>query len=191
MNEELISLFIDNELDLDGKITFVETVHADGDFTCDTIDLLTQEKWIRSEVVDIVPPLVVPERQTAAFFSWKRLGVFASGLTAAMVVVFIGLNLVRMSPDVQGPAVLTPYRFVVYQPDVTKAEVIGSFTGWQPIPMARIDGYWELVMPLPVGEHRYSYVFDGNRKIPDPTVPVRETDDFGGENSILEVRRAI
>ncbi len=32
MNDQLISMYIDDELDLDDKIIFVETVHADRQF---------------------------------------------------------------------------------------------------------------------------------------------------------------
>ena len=59
MNEALISLFIDNELDIDGKITFVETVHSDENFKFDTVDLLVQEKLIRSDVANFVPSPII------------------------------------------------------------------------------------------------------------------------------------
>jgi hypothetical protein len=49
------------------------------------------------------------------------------------------------------------------------------------------SGYWELRLNLPYGEHRFAYILDGSQQVADPTVPVREPDDFGGENSILTV----
>ena len=47
MNDYLISLFIDNEMDLDEKIEFVETVHSNHAFTPEAVDLLEQEKLLR------------------------------------------------------------------------------------------------------------------------------------------------
>jgi 1,4-alpha-glucan branching enzyme len=82
-----------------------------------------------------------------------------------------------------------PHRFVIYQPEVEKVEIAGSFTQWQTVPMNRIgsSGYWDLILDLPRGEHRFTYLLEGNRRIVDPTVPTREKDDFGGENSVLSV----
>jgi 1,4-alpha-glucan branching enzyme len=79
--------------------------------------------------------------------------------------------------------------FIIYRPDISKAEISGSFTGWQPRTMNRIgdSGYWEVELALPGGEHRFSYILEGRRHIADPTVLIREKDDFGGENSILSV----
>ena len=45
-----------------------------------------------------------------------------------------------------------------------------------------------LALDLQPGEYRYSFILDGSRRVADPTVWVREKDDFGAENSVLEVR---
>ena len=42
-------------------------------------------------------------------------------------------------------------------------------------------------LEVPAGEHRLCYILEGGRRIPDPTIAIREKDDFGGENSILAV----
>ena len=79
--------------------------------------------------------------------------------------------------------------FVLYQPDVSKVEITGSFLDWEAVPMRKsgTSGYWEVVLEMPAGEHRLCYILEGRRRIPDPTIPIREKDDFGGENSILAV----
>ena len=61
MDDNLISMYIDNELSLDDKIVFVETIHEDENFKDDTVNLLQQEKLIRSEVVDHIPALDIKE----------------------------------------------------------------------------------------------------------------------------------
>ena len=80
-------------------------------------------------------------------------------------------------------------RFVIYEPAASQVELVGSFTDWKRTAMMPIgnSGYWELRLELPFGEHRFAYILDGSKQITDPTLPVREKDDFGGENSILTV----
>ena len=51
----LISMFIDDELDMHEKVTFVENVREDATFTAETLTLLHQEKLLRSDVTDRVP----------------------------------------------------------------------------------------------------------------------------------------
>jgi len=99
----------------------------------------------------------------------------------ALIVFFI---LYHPQPD---PT--TSHRFVIYRPDVTKAEIAGTFTGWQRIPINRIgvSGYWDITLSLPSGEHRFTYILDGEKRFADPTVLARELDDFGGRNSIISV----
>jgi 1,4-alpha-glucan branching enzyme len=83
----------------------------------------------------------------------------------------------------------TPYRFVIYNADASQVEITGSFTEWRKLPMNRMgsSGYWEATIDLPQGEHRFTYILNGNRRFADPTILTREHDDFGGENSILSV----
>jgi 1,4-alpha-glucan branching enzyme len=72
---------------------------------------------------------------------------------------------------------------------VTQAEIAGTFTGWRRIPLNQIgtSGYWDITLRLPGGEHRFTYILDGEKKFADPTVATRELDDFGGQNSIISV----
>ena len=183
MKDYLISMFIDDELDLDDKIEFVETVHADRLFKDETLDLLVQEKTLRSPVVDRVPSLRLAPRKKRWRFAWRPAGMFAAGLAAAVLVVFLLL------PAKQRLSVA--HRFVIYQPGVRQVAITGSFTHWKPVPMRKTgsSGYWEITLELPAGEYRYSYLVEGRQQLADPTVLTREKDDFGGENSVIEVMR--
>jgi hypothetical protein len=178
----LISKFIDNELDLDDKIEFVDRIHEDTDFKDESIELLGIEKIIRADVVDRVPPLEVKTKKRRFSFGLRPLGFLVSAAAAAALILFF-----IPSHPVQNPN--TSHRFVIYRPDVNKAEIAGSFTGWQRIPMNRIgsSGYWDITVNLPLGEHRFTYILDGEKRFADPTVPARELDDFGGRNSIISV----
>jgi hypothetical protein len=42
------------------------------------------------------------------------------------------------------------------------------------------SGYWELTLPIALGEHRFAYILGGGCKIFDPTLPAKGKDDFGG-----------
>ena len=197
MKDYLISMFIDNELDLDEKIDFVETVHNEPRFKDEAIDLLEQEKLLHGQLVDSMPQLHMPVvRETEKDFlaAWFRpVALFASGLALGAAVFFIGPK-----PDpvqittTTAPAVHReiPHRFVIYRPDADRAEIIGTFTHWQPVSMHKIgsSGYWSLTFNLPAGEHQYSYLVEDGRQITDPTVPERVQDDFGGENSVITVQ---
>ena len=181
MQDYLISMFIDDELDLDNKIEFVEIVHEDRNFKDETVGFLRQEKIIRSEVVDELPSVKVQLKEKTGFSLWRPIAIFASGLAAALILFFFS----------QPPKehLSTAHRFVIYQPGVEQVEITGSFTDWRTLPMNRAgtSDYWEITIDVPVGEHRFSYILEGDQRFADPTILIREKDDFGGENSILEV----
>lgn len=181
--DQMISMFIDDELGIDDKIDFVTKVHTDRVFKDESIDLLQQEKLLRSDVVDRTPQVALKERKRVFRSILRPLAMFTPAVAAAVVVLFI---LFSKSPEV---VLSIPYRFVIYQPDVSRVEIAGSFTDWGVIPMKQSgsSGYWEVTLNLTRGEHRFSYILDGRQRFADPTISIREQDDFGGENSILLV----
>lgn len=185
MKDTMISMFIDDELDLEEKIEFVETVHSDTDVKKETLNLLQQEKIIRSPVVDRIPDLEIKTRPKLNLQFWRPVAVFMSGLATALIIFFFTQPEKIVSP--------IPYRFVIYQPDVEKVEITGSFISWDTIPMKKMgaSGYWEIVVDLDQGEHRYSYILENGERIPDPTILTREKDDFGGENTILDLNTRV
>jgi hypothetical protein len=177
----MISMFIDDELDYDEKIEFVEEVHADVTVKEEILSLLKQEKKLHSNFTDRVPVIKVDIRPKLILQFWRPLAFFMSGVAAAFIIFF------STQPELKIAAV--PYRFVIYQPDAVQVDIAGSFTGWDTLPMKKMgtSGYWERVVELPKGEHRFSYILENGERIPDPTILTRERDDFGGENSILDL----
>jgi hypothetical protein len=187
MNDMLISLFIDDEMDLDEKITFVETVHDSQRFADEAVALLQQEKILR----DIPMPAIALAKlsDTVGLSGLNRFRLWwppMAGFATAMLLVGLGFLFV---PGPERPIPAEEHRFVLYLPQVNQARIIGTFTGWNPLPMRRIgsSGYWDLTVKVPRGEHRYSYLVDEGNKITDPTVATREHDDFGGENSVIVI----
>lgn len=182
MKDYLISQFIDDELDLDEKIEFVENLDALPDFKDETMDLLRQESMVRMRVVTQVPTIEVRPRRFRWADLWRPIAIFTTGVATAMIIVLLGL------PSHQKISVA--HRFVLYQPEVNRVEIAGTFSGWKKLPMKRLgtSGYWEVMLELSEGDHRFSYIVEGRDRLPDPTVLARERDDFGGQNSILEVK---
>jgi hypothetical protein len=184
----LASMYIDNELTLEEKVQFIDRIQTDPPFYEDTRSLLHQEKLLRT--VPDTPKIPHRPPKTVAFGDWlKKLfrpTIYATaGFALAMLLIFN-----RVAEPI---APSTVKRFLIYEPTASQIELIGSFTGWQKTPMVPIGatGYWELRLNLPSGEHRFAYILDGSRQMADPTFPVREKDDFGGENSILNVEAQI
>ena len=179
--DHMMSLFIDDELGIDEKIAFVERVHGDKTFKDESIGLLEQEKLLRSEVVNHVPAVRFRARKRLLHAILRPLSILVPATAAAIVLFFF-----FTSPEV---STSIPYRFVIYQPQVSQVEITGSFTEWKALPMKSTgsSGYWELTVNLSKGEHRFTYVLDGRQRVADPTIMLREQDDFGGENSILSV----
>jgi len=184
--EHLTSLFIDDEMNMDEKISFVHHIKDDPSTADEALHLLEQEVLIRGDIVTHIPDNM-PALATETI--WKKIRHLViqpkSLVTASLAAAVAVLILVLSSPQVT----LQPNRFVIYRPDVTRAEITGSFTDWQRVPMQAVgsSGYWEIVLALPEGEHRFSYILNGQDNYPDPTILTREQDDFGGQNSVIFV----
>ncbi len=187
MNRYIISMFIDDELNLDDKIEFVEKIYDDRSMKEEAIGLLNQEKLLRPAMPAPPQDVDMPMVRKFSLSPWRYLlrpsGIMGSALAAALIVIFLLLSFPRHSDT------FVSHRFVIYRPDVTRVELAGSFNEWRRIPMEEIgeSGYWEVKIALPPGEHRFSYILEGDEKIADPTVTAKERDDFGGENSVLLV----
>ena len=183
MNDS-ISMFIDNELNLDEKIDFVKKVHKEDEFYSESIDLLEQEKLLRSDAVLAVPQVsIAKERKKISLKSFiPILRVAEFGVMAALVLFFV----YSVQPRHED---IVSKRFVIFQPEANSVQISGSFTDWKDIPMKMIgpSGYWEIELNVTKGEHKYVFIVGDDKKIADPTILLRERDDFGSENTILNV----
>lgn len=69
--------------------------------------------------------------------------------------------------------------------------LVGSMTGWRPVPLARDGDQWVLRLPLEPG--RYEYRLEvrehGVTRVEWLPGAERADDGFGGENGILRVER--
>jgi hypothetical protein len=179
------SMYIDNELDLGEKILFIEKIRSEKEFFQETVELLMQEKLLRTqpERLRVLADTRIRPNLKDRIRQWFRPLIFVgSGFALAMLLVF---NQTTISTNPSSAL----RRFVIFEPAANRVEVTGTFNGWQRVDMEQIGttGYWEVNLQIPFGEHRFSYILDGSKRIADPTDPVKEKDDFGGENSILKV----
>jgi len=116
----------------------------------------------------------------------------------ALAAAAIALVLIRTVPSgepvVAGPVPSVPesvyVRFVLLASDARRVELAGTFNRWDPAatPLTRTGtpGVWTVTVALPVGQHQYAFVVDGQRWVPDPAAPSID-DGFGRKNSVVSV----
>ncbi len=120
--------------------------------------------------------------------------------TAAVLALF----LVRRPAPMNGPAVAAGsatalafesvyVKFVLFAPAAQRVALAGTFNRWDPsvTPLVRVgdDGVWTVTLALPVGQHQYGFVVDGQRWVTDPAAPAMD-DGFGRRNSVVSVSAA-
>ena len=84
-------------------------------------------------------------------------------------------------------------RLMLTDPEARRVAVVGDFNSWRSdaTPLVREPGtpHWSVTLALRDGQHRYAFVVDGTRWVPDPSTPRRGMDD-GRVYSLLNVARA-
>ena len=89
-------------------------------------------------------------------------------------------------------------RLMFDAPDARRVAVAGDFNGWDADAtlLTRDDGEgersrrWSVTLALRQGEHRYAFVVDGTRWVPDPRAERSARGENGRIYSLLNVRRA-
>ena len=97
----------------------------------------------------------------------------------------------RGGAEAIGPRVEGTRVFFAYHDDAAASVAIaGDFNAWAPEPLEPVgDGTWRTSRSAPpTGRHRYKLIVDGRRWIADPGNGLRESDPYGGSNSILVVK---
>jgi hypothetical protein len=83
-------------------------------------------------------------------------------------------------------------QFVGRFPGAKSVEVVGSFTDWRAGAVVLRDddhdGVWRAAVVLPIGQHEYMFVVDGERWVTDPLAGRYVDDGFGRQNALLFVR---
>lgn len=80
---------------------------------------------------------------------------------------------------------LSEVHFRLNAPRATQVALKGSFNGWRPQPMHREGDEWVLDLKLEPGDHRYVFVLNGKRSLPDPEDAEAELGQDGEAQSVL------
>src|SRR5947207_6712727 len=87
----------------------------------------------------------------------------------------------------------TRQSFSYVAPEAREVLLAGEFTDWDQRPVRLKkgkDGTWKTNVLLAPGEHQYRFLVDG-RWCNDPACPSRVPNDFGSENCVCIVARAL
>jgi hypothetical protein len=123
------------------------------------------------------------ERATAGASTMAALE--ALGATAARPAVVTPESVLELRV---GEAVAGRRAVRVYAPRATTVEIIGDFTGWEPVRLAPTGGgWWTTTLAIEAGTHEMNVRASGSRWIVPPGL-VAIDDEFGGVVGVLVVR---
>lgn len=110
--------------------------------------------------------------------------VLLTGLAAVLALVM----LLYHHTESRDPA--RPVPFVLMAPEAARVSIVGDFNDWDPAatPLRRAGEHaWWVVVKLPPGRYRYSFVVDGTRWVADPAAPRAVDNDFGPASSVVTI----
>jgi serine protease AprX len=114
-------------------------------------------------------------------------------MNARRAVDYAGREMHRLEHDhFQPPRVEAGMIMFFYHNDEAERVVLaGDFNNWNAaqIRFAKTNGVWRAEIPAPPpGRYHYKFVVDGERWLDDPSNGLKATDNYGGFNSVLNVR---
>lgn len=71
--------------------------------------------------------------------------------------------------------------------EATRVELMGDFTGWEPVTLQRADDGWFVERAMPPGPHRFAIRIDGGDWIAPSNVPSVRDEDLGGTLGLITV----
>lgn len=120
--------------------------------------------------------------------------VGAVAAAAVIALVFVRPGSVNDPVAVAPATAVAPesvfVKFILFAPAAKQVTLAGTFNRWEPgtTPLVRVsdEGVWTVTLGLPVGQHQYAFVVDGQRWVVDPAAPTVD-DGFGRKNSVVSV----
>lgn len=76
--------------------------------------------------------------------------------------------------------------FRVRAPRARSVSLLGDFTAWEPVPLAREDGAWTATVALEPGIYHFGFMVDGEWTVPEDAPGVAE-DDWGRRNASIVI----
>jgi len=98
-----------------------------------------------------------------------------------------GLKRPSLAPQVTSAGV----RFSLVHANAKNVALAASFNQWSAVshPLSRVltSAIWEVVVPLPPGEHLFMFVIDGTQWVTPPLADDFVDDGFGAKNGVVVV----
>lgn len=115
-------------------------------------------------------------------------------LAAAAIALVVIRSVSTHEPTAAVPVPTAPesayVKFVLFAADARRVALAGTFNRWDPTvtPLTRTGspGVWTVTVALPVGQHQYAFIVDGQHWVPDPAAPSID-DGFGHRNSVVSI----
>ncbi len=108
------------------------------------------------------------------------------GVVLARTLVTFGggpsSELVSLEEDPVG----TVARFTLDRPGVSRVQVMGDFSAWEPVEMRNEGRHWIVEIPVESGTHHFGFLVDGEWFVPE-TANGRVSDEWGRINATLLV----
>jgi len=107
-----------------------------------------------------------------------------------LVLLIGGGVFFRLVPGVfvRSPSDEVTVRFTLEHVNARSVSLVGDFSDWKSYPLERVGDKWEIKIKLKKGRvYTYNFVVDGEHWVPDPKVPFRVEDGFGGEATLLQL----
>lgn len=208
--EELINLYVDQELDAESTQTVEE--HLKSCSTC-------QEQYLKlKEMVaslNFLPQVSAPQNLTQKIMakisqedvqiqsSWidrlkKHISVpqpsfrLLGTAAAAALIAFFAFTFILNTPETS-PICSAEVKFSLRITDnqAHTVAIAGDFNNWDPqtniLEDPEGDGVWTGTLKLKPGRYEYMFVMDGEKWFPDPNALRYVKDGFGNKNAILEI----
>ena len=88
--------------------------------------------------------------------------------------------------EISGDGRRRTVRFRLEAPDAERVVLMGDFTGWEAVPMERVDGHWRVTLQVGPGVYHFGFRVDGEWHVPEEASG-RVSDDWGRTNATLVV----
>lgn len=126
-------------------------------------------------------------RGTGSRGRMRRLApIFALGLVLLIGGGLFGGLVPRLFKE--RPSDEVTVRFTLEHVNARTVSLVGDFSDWKTYPLQKVGDRWEIQIKLKKGRvYTYNFVVDGEQWVPDPKVPFRVEDGFGGEATLLQL----
>ena len=119
-----------------------------------------------------------------------RVQKFAPVLALGLVLLIGGSIFFGVLPGTfpKKPTDEVTVRFTLEHVNARSVGLVGDFSDWKTYPLQRVGDHWEIQIKLKKGRvYTYNFVVDGEQWVPDPKIPFRVEDGFGGEATLLQL----